>query len=313
MLVAHSIAEVPFDKKSVVTVGTFDGVHLGHQKVIQRVWEQAQAKGARSVLLTFEPHPREVVGRGPVKLLTTIDERIGLLDRTGTDILVILEFTFEFSRQSSREFFEKNIVNGIGLEDVVVGHDHMFGRDREAGVEELRELGRHFGFSVYREPPFVVEEEIVGSSKIRETLLRGDVEKAGRWLGRPYFLSGQVIKGDGRGASIGFPTANIQPQNERKLIPAEGVYFVEVDFDGKNLFGMMNIGIRPTFNKDSARAIEVHLFDWSENLYGKTLRVHFRRRLRSEKKFASPEELVEQLRRDQEQCMKFIAVHEHVR
>lgn len=313
MLVVHSIAEIPFDKRSVVTVGTFDGVHLGHQKIIQQVCKQSRARSARSVLVTFDPHPREVVGRGPVKLLTTIDERIALLSQFGIDLVIILEFTFEFSRQSYREFCENYIMNGVGVEEVIVGYDHMFGRDREAGVKELRGMGNQFGFTVYEEPPFTSDGEIVGSSKIREVLLRGDVEKARRWLGRPYVLSGWVVKGDGRGASLGFPTANIQTQNERKLVPAEGVYFAEVEIDGKSLFGMLNIGIRPTFKDDSVRTIEIHLFDHGENVYGKILHVHFLRRLRGERKFASGEDLAEQLRRDQEQCIRIIEANEQIR
>ncbi len=313
MLVVRSIAEIPFDRRSVVTVGTFDGVHLGHQKIIEQVRKQSQARNARSVLVTFDPHPREVVGRGPVKLLTTVDERIALLIQWGIDAVIVLEFTFEFSRQSYREFCENYIVDGVGVEQVIVGHDHMFGRDREAGVQELRVMGEQFGFTVYQEPPFTIDGEIVGSSKIREVLLRGDVEKARHWLGRSYVLTGWVVKGDGRGGSIGFPTANIQTQNERKLIPAEGVYFAEVELEGKSLFGMLNIGIRPTFKDDNVRTIEVHLFDHSENVYGKILRVHFLRRLRGERKFASREALAEQLRRDQNQCMKFIEANEQIR
>lgn len=312
MIVARSVAEIPYAPKSVVTVGTFDGVHLGHQQIVRKLREHAHARGMRSVLVTFDPHPREVVGRGPVKLLTTIDERITLLDQLGIDVILILQFTFEFSRQSSREFYENYIVHSIGVEEVIVGHDHMFGRDREAGVEELRAMGQELGFGVYQEPPFSVDGEVVSSSKIRELLFRGDVRKSGDWLGRPYSIAGCVMKGDGRGASIGFPTANIQPQDEKKLIPAEGVYFVEIDYDGKNFFGMANIGIRPTFYEDGKKTIEVHIFDFHDTLYGKTIGLRFLQRLRAEQKFASQEELIAQLRRDQEQCMKFIAAHEQV-
>lgn len=313
MIIAHSLAEIPQRATSVVTVGTFDGVHLGHSQIAHRLRERAQAKNVRSVLVTFDPHPREVVGRGPVKLLSTVNERIALLEQLEIQVLLIVHFTFEFSRQSSQEFYEQYVVRGIGVEEVIVGYDHMFGRDREAGVEELKIMGEQLGFTVYREPPFTLDGEIISSSKIREMLLRGDVQKAASWLGRSYSLIGQIIRGDGRGASLGFPTANIQLHDDRKLIPAEGVYFVEIELEGRNYFGMLSIGINPTFKIDGTRTIEVHIFDFHEILYGKTLSIHFLRRLRGEKKFTTPEELVKQLRRDQEQCMKFIESHEQIR
>lgn len=311
MVIARSLSEVHHDAHSVVTVGTFDGLHLGHQQIIAMLRERAHAKHARSVVVTFDPHPREVVGRGPVRLLTTLDERVALLRRTEIDLLVILHFTFEFSRQTSRAFYERYIIDGIGTEEVVVGHDHMFGRDREAGVQDLEQMGAEFGFTVREVPPFQFEGETVSSSKIRELLLRGDVLLASRWLGRPYTITGRVIRGDGRGAKLGFPTANIEPFHEKKLVPAEGVYFVEVEHEGKTYFGMLSIGVNPTFKANGNRTIEVHMIDCNENVYGKTLTVRFLRRLRGEQKFASAEELIRQMKRDQEECMKLIEMQEH--
>lgn len=311
MLTVRSLSDVLHNPKSIVTVGTFDGVHRGHQQILTTLHDHARMKYARSVVVTFDPHPREVVHRGPVQLLTTIDERIAMLGRMEIDLLLVLQFTFEFSRQTPREFYEKYIVRGIGAETVVVGHDHMFGRDREAGVEELQMMGKEFGFAVHEVAPLALNDEIVSSSKIRELLLRGDVSKAGKWLGRPYTFSGRVVRGDGRGAALGFPTANINPFEEKKLVPAEGIYFVEVDYEGKTFFGMLNIGVNPTFKNDGKRTIEVNIFNFHENVYAKTLNIHFIRRLRGEQKFATAEALVEQMHRDQEQCMKLIETYEH--
>lgn len=311
MVTARSLSEILRDAGSIVTVGTFDGLHRGHQHIISTLREHAQVNRARSVVVTFDPHPREVVGRGPVKLLTSVDERVHLFSRMSIDLLVIIHFTFEFSRQTPREFYERYIVERIGAQEVIVGHDHMFGRDREAGVKELREIGREFGFKVTEIPPFMLEGETVSSSKIREHILRGDVVKAGEWLGRPYSIGGYVVKGDGRGASLGYPTANVRLSDERKIVPAEGVYFVDVGFEEKHYFGMMSIGINPTFKNDGVRRLEVYIFDFSDNIYGKSLSIQFLRRLRGELKFSRPEDLVEQMRRDEEQCMKFIDLYEH--
>jgi riboflavin kinase/FMN adenylyltransferase len=312
MIVARSLLELQHNPHSFVTVGTFDGLHRGHQHIITALRERADVKKARSVVVTFDPHPREVVGRGPVKLLTTVEERIDLFRQTQVDLLVILHFTFEFSRQTSREFYQRYIVDGIGAEEVVVGHDHMFGRDREAGVQELEDLGKEFVFNVHEVSPFTIDGEIVSSSKIRELLLRGDVLKAGQWLGRPYSLAGSIVRGDGRGASLGYPTANVQLFDERKLVPAEGVYFVEVEYNGRKLYGMMNIGFNPTFKKDGNRTLEVYIFDFNDAIYGKRLGISLLRRLRGEKKFSNAEQLVEQMRKDEEQCMKFIELQEQL-
>jgi riboflavin kinase/FMN adenylyltransferase len=311
MVIARSLSEIQHDDRSLVTVGTFDGLHRGHQHIVATLREHAKDRNARSVVVTFDPHPREVVGRGPVKLLTTIDERVNLFRQLSIDVLVIIRFTFEFSRQTPREFYQRYIVEGIGTQEVIVGHDHMFGRDREAGVEELREIGKEFGFRVHEVPPFMLDGDTVSSSKIREHLLRGDALKAAQWLGRPYSIGGYVVRGDGRGASLGYPTANIQPAESRKLIPAEGVYFVDVEYAGKHYFGMMNIGVNPTFKNDGVRTLEANIFDFNEIIYGKYLTVHFLRRLRGEQKFARSEDLVNQMRKDEELCMKLIELHEN--
>lgn len=308
MIVARSLGEITHSVDSVVTVGTFDGVHRGHEAILTELRAQALTLRCRSVVITFEPHPREVVGRGPIQRLTTLEERLDLLGRAGIDLTLVLEFTYAFSRQTPREFYETSVIRGVGVRGVVVGHDHMFGRDREAGIAELGALGQEYGFTETMVPPVSIEGSVVSSSRIREELLRGQVEHAARMLGRPYGFDGTVVPGDGRGASLGFPTANLQPVSAAKLIPAEGVYCVGVRMDdGRKGFGMMNIGVRPTFAAAAPqRTIEVHVFDSGEAFTGRRLGVDLLRRLRPERKFDSAADLVAQLHVDREECLKYI-------
>lgn len=309
MQVVRSIEEVERDPNTVVTVGTFDGVHVAHQEIIREVVHRARMKEGRSVVVTFDPHPKEVVGTyaEPIHLLTTIDERIELLSGLQIDVLLILKFTYEFSRQSARTFYERYLVNGTGVSEVVVGYDHMFGRDRQGTIEELVRMGKEFDFSVFAFHQYTVNGEVVSSTQVRRALLAGDIEKARAFLGRYYALKGTVIAGDRRGASIGFPTANIKPHGANKLIPARGVYLVGVQLDGKQRYGMMNIGVRPTMTDGRQQTIEVHLFDFAGDIYGKELTVTFLRRLRDERTFASVEELVAQLGKDKLQALSMLA------
>lgn len=306
MEVVHSIKEVRKQKASIVTVGTFDGVHLGHQEILREVIRRARAKHSRSVCLTFDPHPKEVVVKGgySVEILTTVDERIEIFQELGFDLVVILHFTYEFSRQTPMEFYEKYLVNSIGISEEVEGYDHMFGRDREGGIEELKRIGNAFGFSVTILPPFTVDGEIISSTRIRHLLREGEVQRAARYLGRPYALDGFVVKGAGRGVNLGFPTANLMPVSERKLVPRDGVYFVQVVFENVSYYGMMNIGTRPTFETDHLRTIEVNIFDFHDEIYGKRLRVQFLRRIRDEVHFASAEELRRRMEVDRQECLK---------
>ncbi len=307
MIVARSLQEVTHQKETIVTVGTFDGVHAGHQTILRHVGKRAQELHCRSMVVTFDPHPREVVGRGPVSLLSSLDERVELFSRLGIDETLVLQFTYEFSRQTSREFYEQYVVNGIGVTEVVVGYDHMFGRDREAGVKELEEMGAAIGFAASAVPPVAIDGEIVSSSRIRDDIMRGMVEKAEKMLLRPYSVEGIVVHGDARGKSLGFPTANIRPLFGHKLIPAEGVYCVKVEIGKRSLYGMLNIGVRPTFEAGLKRVIEVHIFDFNETIYDQQIKLLFLKRLRAEKKFASVDDLLAQLKQDQQECRKFIA------
>ena len=311
MKVARALGEVQRDLNSVVTVGTFDGVHLAHREILRDVVSRARSRKGRSVVVTLHPHPKEVVAstKGAVKLLSTLEERVALMAEMGVDLLFVVNFTFEFSRLTPREFYRTYVVNGVGVSEVIVGYDHMFGRDRQAGIEELLRMGQEFEFSVFAVHPFTVEGETVSSTLIRRALMAGDVERARRFLGYPYRLGGTIVPGDGRGKSIGFPTANIMLENDRKVVPGNGVYAVGVRLGEWQYHGMLNVGVRPTFAQDGGRTIEVHIFDFSRDVYGERVEVEFLGRLRDERKFANVEELINQLGKDKEQSLRVIAGH----
>ena len=303
----HGLDQIRKDMASVLTVGTFDGVHLGHQAILRYLLERAGALGGTSTVLSFHPHPREIVEGTPLSLLTTIEERADIMEEIGLDRLAILPFTKEFSRLSAETFVEDILVRGIGLREIVIGYDHAFGRDRRGNADLLRTLGKKHGFTVDIVPARIIQEQAVSSRKIRRALEEdGGVEVAADMLGRPYCLTGRVVRGEGRGREMGFPTANIAVEHPRKVIPADGVYAVRVyrlsghaDGSPKNrsLPGMMNIGIRPTFG-GGQRMIEVHLLDTEEDMYGELLRVEFVSRTRDERRFASQKDLIRQLFQD---------------
>jgi riboflavin kinase/FMN adenylyltransferase len=314
MIVARSLAEAAFERNSVVTVGTFDGVHRGHVAIFRELISRAKARAARSVVVTFDPHPKEVVGTAPVFLLASLEERLTGFRALGVDVALVIRFTYEFSRQSSREFFERFIIGGVGVSEVIVGHDHMFGRDREAGFVELQSMGAEAGFTSTAVDAVTVEGKIVSSSAIRALLGDGNVAEAANLLGRNYAVRGAVVRGDGRGRELGVPTANIEPEFARKLVPANGVYVVRVVLPGgEKPFGMLNIGVRPTFEAAlGRRAMEAHLFDFDGDLYGQSVEVQFLKRLRDEQKFSSAQELVSQLQKDRSESLAVIAAQSTV-
>lgn len=300
MKIVRSLEDVTYDAQSVVTVGTFDGVTLAHQEIIREVVQRARMKESRSVVVTFDPHPKEVVmdKRGAVQLLSTLDERITLLGALNIDLLFIINFTYEFSRLLPREFYDKYLVHGTGVNEVIVGYDHMFGRNRAAGTEGLLRMGQEYNFSVHAIQPFMIDGVAVSSTKVRKALLAGDIETAERFLGYRYELQGVVVRGDSRGHKIGFPTANLDVSGEKKIVPADGVYVVTVTVCNHTLYGIMNIGVRPTLTDGSQRVMEVHIVDFDSDIYDQTLSVTFLKRLRGERKFESVGELVEQLEQD---------------
>lgn len=300
--------DVDRKENTVVTVGTFDGVHEGHKSLIRVLVEKARKKNARAVLVTFDPHPREVINPGnSVGLLTTLEERAEILGDLGLDEMVVIPFTRDFSLLSSRTFLKDVVYDKIGVSEFVIGYDHKFGKDREGTKETAFELGKELGFDVHVVEAHEVSEVTISSTYVRKALIeRGDVSPVKEYLGKPYQITGTVIKGDQRGRTIGFPTANLQPDHVKKIIPKRGVYAVRVHIDEETCRkGMMNIGYRPTVDDDQQkRSLEVHILNFEKNIYGQSVTVEFHDFIREEKKFDSLEALKEQLVKDRETAQK---------
>lgn len=308
----YGLDQISTDASSVVTVGTFDGVHVGHRAILRYLVDRAAERFGTSVVLSFDPHPREVVHGEAVPLLTTVEERAQVMEQLGIDRFIVIPFTEEFSKLQAESFVGDVLVRRIGLQEIVIGYDHAFGRDRRGDADLLSDLGKEHGFTVDIIPAQVVEEHVVSSTEIREALTEdGDVKLAAQMLGRLYSLKGEVVRGDGRGRKIGFPTANISVDHPRKVIPATGVYAVRATRIGddrrETYAGMMNIGNRPTF-EGLDFAIEVHLLEFSGDLYGKDLRIEFVDRMRDERKFDSVDGLIEQLSQDRSRCKQLLGV-----
>ena len=298
----NNLGKVP---NPVVTTGTFDGVHLGHQRIIKRIREIAKKEKGETVLVTFYPHPRMVLfpDDNELRLLNTQDEKIALLEKFGIDNLVIISFTKQFSRLSSVEFVRDIIANRIGTKKLVIGYNHHFGRNREGSFEHLKEYGPMYGFTVEEIPAIDVDHVEVSSTKIRKALGEGDIRTANTYLGYEYMLHGTVVHGKKLGREIGYPTANISVDDKYKLVPADGIYAVSVDVRGKIHKGMMSIGLNPTVN-GKGRTIEVNILDFNDEIYGEKIGINFRDWLREEKKFSDLEELKMQLGRDREATLQ---------
>jgi riboflavin kinase / FMN adenylyltransferase len=292
---------LPSDERgAVVTIGTFDGVHLGHREVLREIVDRARRSGRRSVLVTFHPHPLRVIRPDVAPpLLTTPAEKKLFLAESGLDYAVFVPFTRTLQDYSARRFVEEILLRRLGMQELVIGYDHGFGRGREGSVETMRELGAELGFDVDVVEAVGVAEEPVSSTRIRRALLAGDVAEAARGLGRPYSLQGPVVHGAKRGRKLGFPTANLSVGDPDKLLPLEGIYAVYGWVDSQRIPGLLHLGPRPTF-RGSPPTVELYLLDWSGDLYGREVRVEFRERIREILPFASPDALVEQMRRDEE-------------
>ena len=297
------------------TIGFFDGVHQGHQYLLRRLVDEARQAGLLSCVITFDRHPRQVLQTDYCpRLLTTFEERKELLAQTGIDLCVILPFSSEMAALSAKDFMKDILLERIGVKRLYIGYDHRFGHNRSEGFEDYVRYGEEMGMEVLQNDAFVlspstdeaVEQQSVSSSSIRKALLQGNVDQARMLLGYPYFLSGKVVDGEHEGRKMGFPTANIDVTCKEKLLPAPGAYVVEVSIEGeeKALPGMMNIGTRPTFGENNL-SLEVHVLDYSGNLYGKMLSVSFLQRLREEHRFVSTEELREQLMSDAQQVRTY--------
>ncbi len=307
MKVYQSLAEFNTLDCAVATTGTFDGVHLGHKKILGQLVQTAHKVSGESVLLTFSPHPRLVLQPDTeLKLLTSLEEKIGLLEQTGLDHLIIHPFTKEFSRTPSLEFVREILVNHIGVKQLIIGYDHHFGRNREGSFEHLKEFGPIYGFDVEEIPALDIDAVNISSTKIRSALTEGDVELAATYLGHPYIIGGEVIKGDQIGRTIGFPTANLNINFQHKLIPADGVYAGYVRLNGEHHKAMANIGRRPTVGS-AKRSVEIHLLDFEGDLYGQHLHFAMGHRLRDVMSFNGLEALKAQLALDKEDALSKLA------
>ncbi len=293
--------------QTVVTIGTFDGVHLGHRKILERITNNAKNTGLKSTVLTFFPHPRMVLQKDvDIKLLNTLEEKKQILEGLGLDYLIIHPFTKQFSRLSATDFVRDILVNNIKAKRIIIGYDHRFGRNRNANIKDLISFGNTFDFEVEEIPAQEIEDVSVSSTKIRKALLDGDVETANSYLNYAYMLTGTVKKGRGLGRDFGFPTANLHIAEEYKLIPKNGAYVVKSHLDGKEYYGMMNIGFNPTVD-GSKKSIEINFFEFDGNLYEKKIQVALLHRIRDEHKFNSIEELKEQLKKDKNHSLDLIS------
>ena len=291
---------------TVVTIGTFDGVHLGHQKIIKRLVTEADSRHLESVVLTFFPHPRMVLQKDAnIKLINTIAEKETILKSFGLSKLVVNPFTKEFSRMTAEDFVKEILVKQLMAKHVIIGYDHHFGRNRNANIEDLRHFGETYKFTVEEIPAQDVDDVAVSSTKIRTALQEGDIETANVFLNYNFMLSGKVVKGKGLGKTINYPTANLKIEDDYKLIPKNGVYIVKSTINHKEVYGMMNIGFNPTVNGQH-KTIEVHFLNFKENLYDKEIKVELLKRIRNEIKFNTLSDLKAQIILDQAFTLDFI-------
>ncbi|MFY0654238.1 MAG: bifunctional riboflavin kinase/FAD synthetase [Cyclobacteriaceae bacterium] len=294
-------------ENAIVTSGTFDGVHVGHRKILDGIREQAHGAAYNSVVLTFWPHPRFVVNPNEkaLKLLSTFEEKVQLLREANIDYLIKIPFTKEFSKLTSEEFIQKVLIDKIGTKKLVIGYDHHFGKNREGSFDYLQENASRFGFEIQEIPRQDVDHVGVSSTKVRNALLEGKVYIASEYLGRPYQISGKVVSGNNLGTGLGFPTANIKLQDDYKLIPGNGVYAVKVEVGGNIHEGMMNIGNRPTVDGKN-QSMEVNIFDFDRDIYNETVTVHFVKRIRDEEKFDGLAGLTAQLHEDKKKAVTIL-------
>ncbi|MGG6229572.1 bifunctional riboflavin kinase/FAD synthetase [Tenacibaculum sp. SDUM215027] len=306
MEIIHSIFDLTPSQKTMVTIGTFDGVHIGHQKIIEKLVSEAKAGNKKSVLLTFFPHPRMVLQKDvSIKLINTINERAQHLEKLGLDYLIIHPFSREFSRLTALDFVRDILVNQLNISKLIIGYDHHFGKNREGNIEQLTEYSHLYDFIVEEIPAQDIDEVSVSSTKIRKALANGHLKTANNYLGYNFSLTGKVVNGKQLGGKIGFPTANIDVHENYKLIPKTGVYVVKSDIDNTTVYGMMNIGNRPTVDGEH-QTIEVHYFNFNQNLYGKELTIELLYYLRDEQKFDSVSDLISQLKKDQQNSILFL-------
>lgn len=304
MRVYHHISELTGLSHSIVTIGTFDGVHLGHQKIIKRLVQLKNNQGGETVLFTFDPHPRKVLfpDQTDLKLITTTEEKCELLRQFGIDHVLVFPFTKEFAQMQATDYVSEIIAKGLKTETLVIGYDHRFGSNRDGNIDTLKELSSTYHFKVEEIPAQEINQLNVSSTRIRKAIDEGDVKTANEFLGYSFFVSGIVVKGKQLGRTIGYPTANIFVEDKDKLIPKIGVYAVNVVVENKRYKGMLNVGINPTTDTDHVIKIEVNIFDFDKDIYGEPIKVEFVKWIRNEEKFANLEELKHALANDKIAC-----------
>jgi len=308
MAVFYNIEHLPDFNNPVLTIGTFDGVHYGHKTILQEVVTHAHQVDGESIVITFEPHPRKLLfPNQPLRLITPLEEKLKLIEATGIRHIVVAPFTKEFSQLSAREYISQFLVKRFHPQTIIIGYDHHFGHDRTGDINLLKDLQDEFHYKVIEIPPQLIDEATVSSTKIRNALNEGRVHDAAHMLERSYTLNGRVIEGRKIGRTIGYPTANLQPLDFDQLIPANGIYAVRVTYNGQSFGGMLSIGFNPTVTNEKKLHIEVNIFDFDETIYGEVIEISFVKWLRAEEKFASLEELKQQLALDKENALAAIA------
>jgi riboflavin kinase/FMN adenylyltransferase len=311
VLTVQNTEHFRIESPTIVTIGTFDGVHLGHQKILNRLKQLKKETGLKTVVLTFEPHPRKVLfpEQKDLKLLTMIDEKLELLEKYGVDVTVVYPFSHSMAEMEADDYVKNILVKELNVKHLVIGYDHKFGKNRSGDISVLRSFEKKYNFTVEEISAKDIDHIAVSSSKIRKALEDGHLDQASLFLGHRFLLTAKVIKGKQLGRTIGFATANLQPGAEEKLIPKIGVYFVSVHIDGNDHYGMLNIGYNPTTDSDNKIKIEVHIFDFDADIYNKVLTLNFIKRLRDEKKFANLNELKAALEEDKQACFELMNDH----
>ena len=302
----NGVNSFKINSPSILTLGTFDGVHKGHQKILKKLNSEAKKNKLKSIVLTFFPHPRNVLNPiSNLRLINTIKERTELFEKSGIDILITHPFDKNFSELSPEKFVKSILVDKLNIKKILIGYDHRFGKNRAAGIEDLKKFGLKYDFQVIEISVKEQNNVSISSTKIRKSIEDGNIKKAKSYLGYNFSLEGLVIKGNAIGRTIGFPTANLKIKEDYKLIPKRGVYLINTFIDNKKVFGMMNIGVKPTIKVDK-ETVEVNLFDWSKDLYGETIKVFMLGYIRDEKKFNSLIELEDQIKIDKKTCIRLI-------
>ena len=306
MKIFNNIQSYSPEKESILTIGTFDGVHIGHNKILTKLVEESKKNNLSSLIMTFFPHPRMVLEKSQeIKMIDTIDEKIHLFEKTGVDNLIIQPFDENFSKIRAKEFVEEILVKKLKIKHIIIGYDHRFGKDREASVDDLKKFGLNYMFTVEEIAAQEIHSIAISSTKIRNAILKGEIKKCNEYLGRNFMLTGEVVHGDGLGKKINFPTANIEIPETYKIIPKNGVYLVKAIINSEIYFGMMNIGVRPTIGGEN-KSLEIHFFNFKDNIYNKTFSVEIICKIRDEEKFSSIDELKIQLKKDEQFCLKLI-------